>query len=273
MGTRRRANRTAFEPRTRDSDDSVRLPVQHDRFSENRGVRAEARYPGLVRQHSDRCLRGDLLSRSVKMLPCSAVAPTSRMKLADTKIPGESIRRISAGQVHALAAKDPHVLEGAILRAPVEVILVDHTLLALCALHAEDDDNAGGVRVRQRPNQQCVDDGEDRRVGADAESERERGDEVNAGRRRSPRTANRRSCRRMSMFLSGVQPATTHRGCRRRAFPALPSAIAPARIVRRRQRGRMSRATAVRLDAARRRFARWRMRSSRSPNRSRNEGG
>ena len=57
------------------------------------------------------------------------------------------------------------------------------------------------LRIGQRPQQHAVDDAEHRRVGADAERERQDRDDVNPGCRRSDRSACRRSLRSASNML------------------------------------------------------------------------
>src|SRR3954469_18583784 len=70
-----------------------------------------------------------------------------------------------------------------VTRAPIEIVRVDDTLVALRTLRSPDHDDLFGMLIGKRTNEHGVDDGEDRRVGADAEGEREGGDD---GERRPP---------------------------------------------------------------------------------------
>ena len=155
----------------------MRLSVEDERLAEHGGIGAEPGLPRLVGEHDDRRLRGDL-----RFLICEDPALRGRRAEESQVARGDehaedAIRRVAAGEIHALPAKDTHVVEGAILRPPVDVVRVHDAVAALCALDAPDGDHAVAVRIGQRTKQDGVHHREDRRVRADAERQRERGDD------------------------------------------------------------------------------------------------
>src|ERR1700747_1951829 len=78
-----------------------------------------------------------------------------------------------AGQIRVVAAEQSKIGETALGDAPIEIIRQANRtgIEKICALANEHE--SVRLRIRQRPQEHSVDDAENRRVGADAERERD----------------------------------------------------------------------------------------------------
>ena len=97
----------------------------------------------------------------------------------------EPRRRAAAGHRHAVAVDGGQRLEGLRLRLDVEEVLRRVDTVSGPPRPARSDEPVG-LGERQRLQQDCVDDAEDRAVRADAEGQRRDGHEREAGRLPQP---------------------------------------------------------------------------------------
>ncbi len=91
----------------------------------------------------------------------------------------DALRCFQAGKVRAPPTIETHLLEGLILRTPIEVIGHRSFVAYYSAtwLRFPDRDYAIELRKGQRLDEQCVDDAEDGAVGANADGQRDDGDD------------------------------------------------------------------------------------------------
>ena len=90
-------------------------------------------------------------------------------------------RLAAAEDRRRIAAVGRHRVEARRSVAPVDEVRMRYARGAAARVALAERDDAGGLAVRQRPQQHAVDDAEDRGVGADAERQRDHGDEREGG--------------------------------------------------------------------------------------------
>ncbi len=154
------------------ADHDVWLVVEHERPSDETRIGAEACAPGVVGEDGG-------LERPACIFPRRKPAADDRLhsqrgeKVGGDEAGAEAIRLAFSGEVGSLRPHQAEVADGAELAFPVLEIGHRHQLRAPCLVHAAKHHHTIRIRIRQRPQQHRVDDGEDRGVGSDSERERQ----------------------------------------------------------------------------------------------------
>jgi hypothetical protein len=151
------------------------LIVQPDLAADDPGIGAEARLPDRMAEDHD-------AARSLRSLLSREGAPERRPCSQDREEVGRHLRRghgfglAAAGQVQARVLDERHLLEDVVLTLPVEIVggrngEGSHPREGCRGRRMPDPHEPRGIGIRQRLEQDRVDDAEDGGVGADAESQ------------------------------------------------------------------------------------------------------
>jgi hypothetical protein len=92
-------------------------------------------------------------------------------------VPAQLNRLIDAGERHRTAGLCGHVLEDGVVFLPVEIIQRRDAVTAPARRFLQDPDDPFRLAIRQRLQQHAVHKAENRRVGADADPQRQDGDD------------------------------------------------------------------------------------------------
>ncbi len=113
-------------------------------------------------------------SSSVKVRPMAGRTPSTSKKFWRDAPAEDLLRRAVGGDARRAAARRRDAGERPLQPLPVRVVARRRRVAreARGGVVLPDEDDAIGIGVRQRPDQDGVDRGEDRRVGADAEGQR-----------------------------------------------------------------------------------------------------
>ena len=155
-----------------DADHGVLRIVQADVGADDCGARAEVPLPGGIAEHHDVIFGG---------LKAAAERHTDAEEREEIGGDGgavQSARLACAGEDEVgVGIERGHLVEGGALRAPVvEVRGGDGEELAKGGMSFPEGEEAAGMGVGKRLEEDAVDDSEDGGIGADAEGEREDGD-------------------------------------------------------------------------------------------------
>ena len=160
------------------------------------GSRAELRVPQPVRQDRRTCRASGFASSSVNARPrngwrCSVVKKDG-VTASAAQLLGLPLLRRGSRRAHR---EERRVLDRRRLRLAVDVVGNRHARLrqAHQRIGVPDEHQPVGVRVRQRPQQHLVEQAENRGVGADAERQRQDGDQ-REDRLLAERTERRSGC-------------------------------------------------------------------------------
>ncbi len=173
----------AAEPGRHDADDGVRLAVELKGAADDRGIAAESPLPQRIAQDDD----GIALRHFVLFGPEGAAeggmdAEQRKIRLGDV-FGRDALPLVHAGEGRAGVREEGHVLERAALRAPVAV--VRHGGAPAFHLRpldiAPQFDQAGRRGIRERAEDDGIDDAENGGVGANAEGQGENRHEGECG--------------------------------------------------------------------------------------------
>ena len=173
----------AAEPGGHDADDGPGAAIELHGASDDGGVGAEAPLPQTVAEDDDGvALRHFVLFRAEGSAEGRAHSQQVEVGLGD-ELRGDALGLIDAGERHGAGIECGHGFEGAALGAPIEVIGIGcAAALDFGALHvAPEFHQARRFGIGQRAQNDGIDHAEDGGVGADAEGQRERGDDGEAG--------------------------------------------------------------------------------------------
>ena len=162
------------------ADDRVGAPVQHERPADDLRVAAEALLPVRRAEHHDR--RPPRRSSSaVKLRPTTGFMSSDREEGRRHHRQLHALGLALAGQVEAFAPERGHARERLAARGSSRGSSDRTTTCAGTAAPSCRDEQAVGFGERQAAQQHAVDEAEHRRVGADAERQRQHGDVVKPG--------------------------------------------------------------------------------------------
>ena len=190
----RRARLAALErePAREDADDLVRLVVEPYDGAHDVASRAKSRLPRLVAEHGHAWSADDVLAWQERAAEDRANAEHLEQSGADARA-GDLLRRGGAGEHRAEPGPDGNAGVRRLLLTPHDEVGVvqrhaipargEHCLLLSQRIRLPDGDEASRVVVGQRPEQDAVDDAEDRGPGADRERDGRDGD---CGKRGAP---------------------------------------------------------------------------------------
>ena len=153
-------------------DDRVRLVVEENRAVDDRGIRSELVDPEHMAE-DDHAILASLVLIGKKR------AASLRLNAEDLEVAGRDPRPTKLHRIAAprerrrAAALGGHEVEDGVIRLPVEEIQRGDAVAVAAGRLLEDTDDPIGIRVRQRLEQDAVNEAEDRGVGADAERQRE----------------------------------------------------------------------------------------------------
>ncbi len=178
-----RPERGEPEPARHDRRDDVAAPVEREGLADDRRVGAEPARPEGVAQHD--------------LVPRAALAEGAAERRRDAEEVEEGRRRLERGQLLRRAAprqdRGPRVRGGHRLERSARALPLLEVRrrgrvarLALLRLVLEEGDEARGVAVSERPEQHVVDDAEDGARRADADGERQDGDQRHSRRAPEP---------------------------------------------------------------------------------------
>ena len=200
-------------------DHFVRLTVQRQRAADGVGAAAVAAHPRAVRQQC-------LAARARRVVGGGEEGADERLRAehcqqvrgdADRPYP---LRLAVAGEVRVGADRDRHRLEAADRVLDVEVLRRREPVFgdAEPGRRVPEDELTVRVLVRQRPQQEGAGDAEDRGVGADADCQRQHGDDEETGAcgQRPDRVADVLQRRAQHVHYAKLTP---------RSGPAEPSSI------------------------------------------------
>jgi len=156
----------------RHANDGVLLVTERDRLANDVLIAGELFLPESIAQ--------DRHQRRAESILIGCEIPTERRPRAHhaevirrDQPPRQTLRLTSAGQRRLPAARERHRLERLAARAPVQKVRVrDHPRRNLL-VPLRHPDQPVGVFERQRTEQHCIDDAEDRGVRANAQRKRE----------------------------------------------------------------------------------------------------
>ena len=160
--------------RGRDADDGVRVAVDGQRRSDQRGAAAESALPQLLAD--DDHLRPARTVLVIREIPAGNRRSRERSEEAGAR-PGatQSLWRVAAGQRQAARSVGAHLLEDAVPGPPIHVAWVRRrAVLQPRQLGAPHLEERPGIGERHRGQQDGVDDAEERGVDAGAEREGEK---------------------------------------------------------------------------------------------------
>ena len=160
----------------------VGFAVQLDCFVDGVGAAAEMRFPKCVGHYRDVVLAFRVFTgneRAAELRRDAENRKEIRLRLDQRYF----LRGARAAHVAGLAPREHrHIVESAILRAPIEEILIGEREIAWSGFGFPKLDEVIGLGERQRLQQHGMDDGEDCRVRADAERDCQHGDDGEARR-------------------------------------------------------------------------------------------
>src|SRR6266513_3034075 len=167
------------------SDDRVRSRVETDRFTDNARIARESPLPQSVAQEDNPILPG--LGLIVRETPAqSGPHPKYRQEVCRDARPLKPLGIAVSRQIVIRRRKlpqDRNVLENSVLGQQIPVICRGHWASRIAKERRSRPDGHESLRIRkrQRPQDDCVNDTENRRVRPDAEREREHGHSSEAG--------------------------------------------------------------------------------------------
>src|SRR5256714_8205865 len=161
--------------------DRVGLVAKVDGFAEHVRIAVENALPEFVADH-----RNHRAADAIFFL--GEDAPDLRLEADDfKKVSGDECARdlfrraaFQSAQVIGFPARDRDIFENRVVPFPIDVIRIRHRDLRLIRVRLGQDDNAVAVRIRERLEQDRIDDTEDRRVRPDAERQGKNCDEREA---------------------------------------------------------------------------------------------
>src|SRR5262245_46740160 len=160
-----------------DADDLVRLPVDADRAAENVGGAAEAGLPVVVADDENVVAAVDLFVATEGAAELRPGAERRKKVGGSAKALGHLRRPARLGNADLGEGVRGDLAVAAYLGPQIEVVGRRNTAAGVVGGGAEDALQPIPVGVRRRPQQVGVEGAEHRRVGADAEPERDDGDE------------------------------------------------------------------------------------------------
>jgi len=154
-------------------DDRIRLSIECNTLANHVRIGAKVVLPKRVAQHDD-------VSMAIRVFfGCEGATDDWRgtedlKKFRRYNDAWHRFRLVLAGHRHRGAMEDRHRIKGAALALPVEVICRRngedfHAREAFLRRDVVDHGDALGIGIRQRSQQHCIDDAEDRTIGADSE--------------------------------------------------------------------------------------------------------
>ena len=159
-------------PRRQDADDGVRFVVQQDRPVDNRWVGAELVDPQDVAQDDDLFLPEPIFIGQKRPTQRGPNAEDLEEVWRDSA--AAQLNRVAgAGECGRPAGLGGHEIEDLVVLLPVEEIQRGDAVPVAARRLFEHAHDAIGVVIRQRTEHQAVHEAEDRRVGADAERQRQ----------------------------------------------------------------------------------------------------
>ena len=164
-----------LKARRQNTDEGVGLRVESDRLAEPIRGTAEAALPERIADHRDRRAAGAVLFGK-KGAADDGRDAEKRKKAGGDVSAFEAFGLAEAGEGEIGEAGGFHGLEGMALVAPVFVILIGGGDRREHGVAFDDEHDARGVAKCERAKQHAIDDGKDRGIRADAESEREHRD-------------------------------------------------------------------------------------------------
>jgi hypothetical protein len=165
-----------LELRRNDPDDAVGLVVEDQLLVGEIGAAVEPLAPELLVHDHD-------LRRARLVLAFGQGAAQNRIEVEDfEEIAGyesapDALGPFTARQVHALRLKGGELFDRARLVAQVVELQDGNAVAVAGGIGREDVDQSFGIMIRQRAQQDGIDDAEDRGVRANAERESENGDD------------------------------------------------------------------------------------------------
>src|SRR3984957_18555374 len=164
-----------LKARRQNADKCVRLRIERYRLADPIRGTAKAALPERVADHGYGRTADAVFLRKKRAADDGRDAQKREKPGGD--VPAfESLRLASAGDREICKAGGFHGFEGAALVAPVFIVLVRGGDRREHGVAFDDQHDVRGIAVGERAKQHAIDDGEDRGVRANAESEREDGD-------------------------------------------------------------------------------------------------
>src|SRR6185437_6249226 len=153
---------------TKNTDDGVWLLIEHNLFADDVRIGPEA-LPEAIREDDDAVLTGDSFFR--KEAAAKMKRHAQHTVHAGSGVLGlDHLRRFLAGHVETGPAEGHEILEYGGLLLPIEKVARRNDI-AKSLNFGPDDHQLIGVRIGHGSDERGVDDGEDRRGGADAQRE------------------------------------------------------------------------------------------------------
>ena len=170
---RRHAEERADESLRRDADDRDRRVVDRDLLADHRGIAGEAALPVGVAEHRDRmAARRDVVLGGEEAARGRTNAHHLEVVAADERAP-RALGGVVDGDAEGLIVLRDDVQHRRAIAEVDEVGIGPRAALPFAVLHRGDANRRGIRRQRDGPEQHRLDPREDRRVGADAETERQ----------------------------------------------------------------------------------------------------
>src|SRR5262249_44674084 len=162
--------------------DHIRFAVERDGLVQNAGIAAETPLPQAVAQNDDFILAWLFLFRG-EASPARGIHAHQLEEVGRHSDGANFFGFALASEVYTQAPNPGHPLKSFILIAPVLKIRVGRDVItdSLPTVVHPDHCQLFRLRIRQRAQQHTVDDAEDRRVRANAQAERDDGDECKTG--------------------------------------------------------------------------------------------
>ena len=161
--------------RRQDADDRVRLVVEKDRAVDDGRIRAELGDPHAVTD--DRHLVFAQLVLTGKKRPAQCRFGAKHLEVARGHQAASELDWFgAAGQRDRVAGLRRHEVEDGVVSLPVEEVQRRDAVALASRRLLHDADDAIGVRVGERLEQHRIHEAEDRRIGADADGQRQDGD-------------------------------------------------------------------------------------------------
>ena len=158
-----------------DTDDAARMPVENDRLADHARVGAEPSLEETVAEEDDRARAGVVVVR--QKIPPQDRPHSERREEVVSDVPAtEAFGAVHPGEVELRLLHGGQGLERSVLVAPVDIVRPGHRHAGEQLGLLVQKDEAVGVAVRQRAQEDGVDRAEDRRVRAETEGQRDNGD-------------------------------------------------------------------------------------------------
>jgi hypothetical protein len=174
----REPHHRAPEALGRDADDRERTRVEDDRPADHRGIASKELLPGRVTEHDDRLLVRMAAVGLHEAPPERRPDPEQIEEVRRDHLSPDPARLSVAAQVHRDAAEGDEIVDAVGPHRPqVDEVRVRETQVVARARRPVERHQPGDVHAGDRPQDDCFDPAEDRRVGADPETEHQHRDE------------------------------------------------------------------------------------------------